>query len=92
MNAPKFTSNDIPLFEWITADVFPGATLPGRPYERMLRKMDYVCALKRLQPTDAFKKKCTQLYETIMVRHGLMLVGQTLSGKSKVIDVLSESL
>lgn len=30
-----------------------------------------------------------QLWETIMVRHGLMLVGQTVSGKTEVENVRS---
>ena len=30
---------------------------------------------RNLQPLAAFLHKCSQLYETMLVRHGLMLVG-----------------
>ncbi len=39
-----------------------------------------------------FVKKCIQLYETTVVRHGLMLVGPTISGKTKCYEVLRDSL
>jgi dynein heavy chain len=46
------------------------------------------CKNQNLQPKTDFLKKCIELYETIMVRHGLMVVGGAFSGKSKVIKVL----
>ena len=39
-----------------------------------------------------FVKKCIQLYETTVVRHGLMLVGPTISGKTKCYEVLRDAL
>jgi len=39
-----------------------------------------------------FVGKCIQLYETTVVRHGLMLVGPTISGKTKCYEVLRDGL
>ena len=38
-------------------------------------------------PRAGFIHKCIQLYETTVVRHGLMLVGPTGSGKTKVVFI-----
>ena len=45
-----------------------------------------------LQPNKNFLKKCVQLYETLNVRHALMIVGKPGIGKSKVLKVLKESI
>ena len=91
VNLPKFTSNDIPLFRGITSDLFPGR-LPEIDYGILLVSIENACAELGLQPTEEFKSKCVQLHETISVRHGLMLVGQTYSGKTQVIATLQKAL
>lgn len=50
-----------------------------------------MCVRHNLQPKPEFFKKCIQLYETITVRHGLMVVGGAYSGKTKVIKVLQDA-
>ena len=41
---------------------------------------------------ERFYTKIIQLYETVNVRHGLMVVGGTISGKTTIINILSRSL
>ena len=43
-----------------------------------------------LQAVDSFVAKCIQLYETTLVRHGLMLVGPTMGGKTVCYRVLQK--
>jgi len=42
--------------------------------------------------TDAFKLKIIQLYETCRVRHGYMMVGPTGTGKSTIMNILTETM
>eukprot|EP00439_Symbiodinium_sp_Y106_P068404 s1229_g11.t1 len=92
VNLPKFTRNDIPLFLGITGDLFPEVELPPSDYGVLINELEGSARSLVLQPVDGFIKKCIQLWETIMVRHGLMLVGQTVSGKTEVENVLAAAL
>ena len=92
VNLPKFTMNDIPLFLSITSDLFPGVKMPDPDYELLENALIHVIEEANLIPEKGFLKKCIELYETIMVRHGLMLVGAAFSGKSKVLDSLQRAM
>jgi dynein heavy chain len=92
VNLPKFTSNDIPLFKGITGDLFPGVSMPPSDYGALLAELQGACLARNLQPKPSFIHKCTQLWETITVRHSLMVVGTNMSGKSQTFDVLADSL
>lgn len=92
VNIPKFTSNDIPLFLGITSDLFPGVVLEQSDYTLINEGMMKACEQMNLQPKKEFLGKCIQLYETICVRHGLMVVGKSFAGKSCVIKVLQKAI
>ena len=91
VNLPKFTINDIPLYIGITEDLFPGVKLHPPDYDVLLQGMRDVCEQMNLQPKQDFFKKVIDLYETMIVRHGLMVVGQAFAGKSSIIKVLQKA-
>lgn len=92
VNLPKFTTNDLPLFKGITQDLFPGTVLPNPDYSMLLGAINNVCRNKKIQPVENFVRSTIQLYETVQVRHGLMVVGKTFSGKTCVIHTLAQSM
>ena len=49
-------------------------------------------SLLGLQPTPSFIASTVQLFETVQVRHGLMVVGQSFSGKTSIFRTLQESM
>ena len=91
-NVPKFLRDDLKLFNGIVSDLFPHVRDEAVDYgdlESQIRK----CSLNQgLQDVDEFVVKCIQLYETTVVRHGLMLVGPTASAKTKCYEVLKAAL
>ena len=92
VNLAKFLAFDLPLFKGITSDLFPGIVIPEIDYKNMYECIDIKIKEMNLQSTDYFVTKIIQLYEMILVRHGLMVVGLPFSGKTGAIKVLAGAL
>ncbi|KAH8413286.1 hypothetical protein KR009_009673 [Drosophila setifemur] len=92
VNLPKFLNQDIPLFQGITSDLFPGTVLPEADYVLFNKCTQMACDKQNKQCTPFVLEKVQQLYEMIVVRHGLMLVGYPFGGKSTTYRILAEAL
>jgi len=92
VNLPKFLAPDIPLFEGIISDLFPGVVLNAPPDAELLLSINNEIKERNLQPNPPFIEKILQLYDMTRVRHGLMIVGLPFAGKSSSYKVLSSAL
>jgi dynein heavy chain len=92
VNVPKFLSEDMELFRNIISDLFPGIERPKIDYSALLSKIDEVSNNHGLLPANSFKQKIIQLYDTLQVRHGLMLVGPAGGGKTSNYTILREAI
>jgi len=91
-NVPKFLADDIPLFMAIVSDLFPGVEIPKVDYGGLQSKIEFKLRQAKLQIVPNFVGKIIQLYETMQVRHGVMMVGVTCTGKSTVVKTLSDAM
>jgi dynein heavy chain len=90
-NIPKFLAPDIPLFEAILRDLFPGVVVPAIDYGTVKEYIEKKLVEHHLQVVQPFVKKIIQLHETMVVRHGVMLVGVTAVGKTTVSFTLGKA-
>lgn len=96
MNLPKFVFEDVPLFLGLIEDLFPGLDCP-RVTQKQLKQ-----AIIEELTTEGYKHrddalfalqvdKAMQLYETLLTRHCVMIVGPTQGGKSVVLQTLARA-
>ncbi|XP_068109284.1 dynein axonemal heavy chain 1 [Hyperolius riggenbachi] len=92
VNVPKFLQDDLKLFSGIVSDLFPRIEEEHIDYGSLEEAIRKTSIQKNLKDVDGFVTKCIQLYETTVVRHGLMLVGPTGSGKSQCYRILAAAM
>jgi len=89
---PRLISVDVPLFEGIIHDVFPeiesSKIIDPQLESHMIRAFQELNA----QPLPIYLSKCNEIYETSLVRHGLMFVGGPMGGKSTCWKALQKCL
>ncbi|KAM8760834.1 dynein axonemal heavy chain 2-like [Acanthopagrus schlegelii] len=92
MNTAKLTSTDLPLFDGIIQDLFPGLETPVTDYGKLKEAITTELYQRGLQVTPFTMTKVIQLYETKNSWHCSMLVGKTGSAKSVTWRTLQRAL
>jgi dynein heavy chain len=91
MNLSKMVADDTPLFLALLTDLFPKVANPPKKVYEAIEKGSFTI-MKRLKldiTCDTWFLKVIQLYETSLVRHGFMMVGPTMCGKTEVMATLT---
>ena len=89
---PKLVSEDITLFNSLLSGVFPDCKIEEVKEEQLKNKIIELCQLRNLNPEKKFIDKILQLYSIQKMHHGVMMVGQSGTGKSAAWKILLEAL
>ena len=89
---PKLVSEDITLFNSLLNGVFPDCKIEEVREDALKNKIIELCQLRNLNPENKFIDKILQLYSIQKMHHGVMMVGQSGTGKSAAWKILLEAL
>ncbi|XP_039091728.1 dynein heavy chain 14, axonemal [Hyaena hyaena] len=89
---PKFLPQDVPLFEKIIADIFPGAVVSTVNQVAFEKVISVAAQQLGFHQWPAQNKKIIQFYNQLQTCVGVMLVGPTGGGKTTVRRILERAL
>lgn len=91
-NMPKFHETDTIIFESITQDIFQTSINSNTKQTTLKNIIESVLIDNGCQVSDEIVSRIMYLHQQIQARHGIMVVGSTMSGKTTTINSLEESL
>jgi dynein heavy chain 1 len=89
---PKLIAEDIPLFVSLLTAVFPNYSVPVMEDNRLIEIIKSICEELHYEMNDHWIEKILQLKQIQDIRHGIMLVGPTSTGKTTTWKVLLRAL
>lgn len=87
---PKIFIHDVPLYKGIERDIFPEEGLVLRRSDRR-SKIEAYCRAQNYQVNEFYMAKLMQTMDLLEYRHGIIMIGKPLSGKSSVWQILKNT-
>lgn len=89
---PKLVSNDVPVFDTLLKGVFPGTEAHCIEEDGLRAKIVELATKENYVAYSHWVEKALQLYQVMQLRHGVMLVGASGTGKSSAWRVLMNAM
>ncbi|KAG6054551.1 Dynein heavy chain cytoplasmic [Claviceps sp. LM77 group G4] len=90
--APKLIKSDVDILTTIEKDCFPGVEYVPANLEQLEDAIKSIAAERHLVATDLWMTKVLQLYQIQKIHHGVMMVGNSGTGKSAAWRLLIDAL
>ena len=90
--SPKLIKSDVERLVKVQHQDFPNVDYVPADLTKLRAAIEEVMMERHLTPTDAWMIKIFQLYQIQNIHHGVMMVGQSASGKTEIWQVLQQAL
>jgi dynein heavy chain 1 len=90
--SPKLIKQDVETLVDLQAQDFPGVEYVPADMTQLIEAIKEVMREHHLTESEAWMTKILQLYQIQNIHHGVMMVGQSASGKSAIWRVLLQAL